>query len=212
MKKFIQNLFGKRNRETSLSATSSSDINEKHNSASNTLLQKIYVAFGSCQFDEMEKCVTEYLLTYGKLTGEETVWFYDRKGDIYDGVYCWQSYNLLLLSTDFSRKFFFALVNGEAAAAEEYKRKAELQAALKVAFDKGEIVAFDRLLSEGADINYKYYAPYGDHKVTLWQLCEKRSRMYEYFLTRMDCIEVKEMVEKERAEKQLIATRQAKIA
>ncbi len=218
MKKFIKNLFGNlfnrenRNVASSVSNATTSvqttEEDEKDNDR-NTLLQKIYWAIGDYECEKLESYVREYLTTYGSLTGQETVWFWERFGDIYDGYYDWSSQKLLFLATDFTKKFFFALINGEEAAAKEYRHKAELQKGLKEAFENRDVITFDKLLSEGADINYAYYYPYGDHKTNIWENARwSGEEMYAYIMTRTDIPELNKI----RAARELIASLKAKIA
>lgn len=230
MKKFIKNLFGNlfnrenRNVASSVSNATTSvqtEEDEKNNDREcflnyrryqddeknndrNTLLQKIYWAIGDYKCGKLESYVREYLTTYGSLTGEETVWFWERFGDIYDGYYDWSNQKLLFMATDFTKKFFFALINGEEAAAKEYRHKAELQKELIDAFENRDVITFDKLLSEGADINYAYYSPYGDHKTSIWEKAPWSGKeMYAYIKTRTDIPELNKI----RAERELIASR-----
>lgn len=216
MKKFIKNLFGNlfnrenRNVASSVSnATTSVQTKEdEKNNDRNTLLKKIYWAIGDYECEKLESYVREYLTTYGSLTGQETVWFWVRFGDIYDGYYDWSSQKLLFMATDFTQKFFFALINGEEAAAKEYRHKAELQKGLIDAFENRDVITFDKLLSEGADINYAYYSPYGGQK-SIWKNAPwSGEEMYAYIMTRTDIPELNKI----RAERELIASRKAKIA
>lgn len=219
-KNFFSNLF---NRGVFFKSTAAAD-NEKQSkplrqnadwgqSDKNMLLQRIYWAAGHYEFENLETHIRKYLVEYGSLSGNEIVWFRERMGDIYDGYYEWVSETLLFLATDFTKKFFFALVSGDAATAKEYRRKAELQSALKKAFEEKDVVAFDKLLSAGADINYAYYYPYGDHKITLWEKVNgTKGRMFEYFMTRMDVPQVKKLVEQKKAEEELITARRMQIA
>lgn len=225
MKKFIKNLFGnlfnRENRDVASSvsdATTSVSVSgattsvqteeDEKNNDRNKLLQKIYWAIGNYECEKLESYVREYLTTYGSLTGQETVWFWEYFGDAYDGYSAWCRQKLLLMATDFTKKLFFALVSGDDVAAKEWRHKAELQKELLDAFEKRDVITFDKLLSEGADINYAYYSPCGDHKTSIWNNLSRNSRMYEYFMTRNDVPEVNKI----KAEQEFIASRKATMA
>lgn len=213
-KKFFNTLFNNLFNLASISDTKASiaktDDAEKTD-ARNDLLTKIYWAICYYQLENMENYIRKYLVTYGHLSGTEEVWFWERFDEHFTDIGSWKSKKLLYFATEFTEKFFFALVNGEEAAAKEYRHKAELQSALKKAFEKRDIVSFDKLISAGADINYVYCYAWGCRR-TLWeQIKNTQGRMYEYFMTRMDIPEVKAFREKKKAEEELIVARKAQI-
>lgn len=218
MKKFIKNLFGNlfnrenRNVASSVSnATTSVQTEEdKKKRERNALLVNIFWTVQTeqlKQLDILEKYVQEYKTLYGPLTGQETALVSFNDGDSYFPYWVEVEKPLLIWAGDLTKKFFFALVNGKKDKVEEYRHKIDLQNRLREAFDNNDIITFDKLLTEGADINYRYPSS-GEHTEKLWNNLSRNSRMYEYFMTRNDVPEVNKI----KAEQELIASRKATMA
>ncbi len=206
MKKFISKLFNNMfNRKSNVNTVQINEEEIEKSSERNKLLAKIFWAAKAENLPDLEKHVREYLSQYGEMTGKETVWLQFDQGDIYDPYWVWSKKGILAWTNTFTKEFFFAILNGNKAKAEEYRHKAELQADLKKAFDDRDVVAFDKALSAGADINYRYFSSEG-YTPKLWDNIwhDRGSRMYKYFMTREDCPEAMKI----RAENELIAFRQ----
>ena len=156
----------------------------------NQALREISAAFRENNFSRLAELIPAFISQYGSLDIQAKCWDYYIYCDEVDSTTVWKKVHVFGRSDVTIDEFVSKLCNGETPDVDKYQNRFQLQQELKKAFDLNNVLVFDKLLSDGADINYPY-----NNEFPLWDTIKhhKDSLMYKYFLTRDDCPQVIEL-------------------
>ena len=230
IKKLIARCFGKKEEDKK-----SYDWDTPRNAA----LKRIHDRANAEDFVDLAELIPEFIREYGALSFDDKyvavcIYCHSEK-DFYGTVEFVGSVKVFDSKDPLVRRFCVELCAGKKPDVADYKRRYDLQQSLKQACGNGDVLLFDKLLEEGADINYRYasgikhiyasdikyiYDNLGSTTTTLWDIVQKfyskQSPMYRYFMTRTECTGVQEFLEEEKKEEEkakavedLIASRTA---
>ena len=223
--KSIDKYFGKETKEEVITVKRTCPTEAPRNKA----LEQIHYRVKKADFDALAVMIPEFIRKYGALSPDDK--YLDKYSEYYyescyatplEGI---NSKGVFDCDDRILKSFCLEICAGKKPDVADYKRKYDLQQSLRRACGNGDLLLFDKLLEEGADINYRYGLDLKDKRLsldneTLWQFVQKcyskQSPMYRYFLTRSECTGVQEFLakkkkakEKAKAEEDLIASRTA---